>query len=105
MAQSIPEEKVRRAKQMLLEGKSPLYIARLLDCNVETIRRYKRGESRVRVVVEGEESLRSPIDLDAELEAIKAAPTPSPAESIAGAEGSLARLLAGLNGETSEQPN
>lgn len=58
MAEALSPDKVRYAKQMLLEGHRPVEIARALECSVETIRRYKRGESRTSVLVEGEERLR-----------------------------------------------
>lgn len=94
MAEPMAEHKVRRAKELLIQGVSAVRIARLLDCSVETIRRYKRGESRVGVVVAGEEVLRPPLDLEGLME-------PGQGEvKTAGADESLARLMAGLNGVT-----
>mgnify|MGYP000942176776 FL=1 len=49
---------VAAIKQSLLDGASPISLARLYDLNVETVRRYGRGETRRSVVVEGEELLR-----------------------------------------------
>jgi len=62
LATKLTNEQVEHAKRLLLQGIAPLRIARLYGCNVETIRRYKRGESRAGGVVEGEDDLRPPIE-------------------------------------------
>lgn len=54
MARGLPPEQVAHIKRSLLEGVAPATLARLYGLNVETVRRYGRGESRVGVVVEGE---------------------------------------------------
>jgi predicted transcriptional regulator len=70
MAKSLTDDQVRQAKQLGLAGVKPVRIARAFGCNVETIRRYLRGESRAGIVVEGEESARPPgLDLPTETSA------------------------------------
>ena len=93
MAQGLSEDQVRHAKNLLLQGVAPIQIARLMECSVETIRRYKRGESRAKVVVEGEESLRPKLNIEPVPQA-QATQEATPE----GAEESLAKLLAGLPG-------
>ena len=92
MAQSLSDAQVRYAKELLLKGVSPVQISRLLDCSVETIRRYKRGESRTKVTVEGEEALRPPLEIEAPQEKVNEAAVAVEADA------SLSRLLQGLNG-------
>ena len=80
---------------MLLEGYTPVAIARVLECSVETIRRYKRGESRADVIVAGEEGLRPAMNLPPmEADEIERVVPASQTEI----DESLARLLAGVNG-------
>jgi hypothetical protein len=58
MARGLPPEQVAHIKRALLAGAAPAALARLYGLNVETVRRYGRGESRSSVVVEGEEAAR-----------------------------------------------
>jgi Putative ATPase subunit of terminase (gpP-like) len=95
MVQKISPEKVRYAKGLLLKGYSPVSIARALECSVETIRRYKRGESRSGVIVEGEEGLRPMMVLPPMEEVEEGQDGPVNQAEV---DESLARLLAGING-------
>ena len=53
-------------KKALIKGVHPTALARVYRCSTETIRRMKRGETYNHVVVEGEDSMRPPIDYVAE---------------------------------------
>lgn len=94
MATPIHPALVRRAKELLLAGNSAATVVRMLDLNVETVRRYKRGESRRDIVVTGEDSLRPAIAIEVpEVDAV-----PSDAVDTE-AQASLEVFLSKLNEE------
>jgi hypothetical protein len=57
------DQRVRYIKQALMRGADPRAIARIERVSANTIRRIRDGETYNHVVVEGEDSMRRPLDI------------------------------------------
>lgn len=57
------DQRVRYIKQALMRGADPRAIARIERVSANTIRRIRDGETYNHVVVEGEDTMRRPLDI------------------------------------------
>ncbi len=61
--QSFSDERVRHLKTLMIRGADPVALARLEGVSANTLWRMKKGETYNHVRVEGEDSMRAPINL------------------------------------------